>query len=53
MLEFFPHSIVEIVEVKRLTTLNPRLKIVDGLYDKGNCVRDAITSQTGLVLFKK
>ena len=53
LLELFPHSIVETVEVKRLIALNPRLKIADGLYDKGNWVRDAITSQTGLVLFKK
>ena len=36
LLELFPHSTVEIVEVKRLTALNPRLKIADGLYDKGN-----------------
>ena len=53
LLELFPHSTVETVEVKRLTTLNPRLKIADGLYEKGNWVRDAMTSQTGLVLFKK
>ena len=52
-LELFPRSTVETIEVKRLTALNPRLKIADGLYEKGNWVRDAITSQTGLVLFKK
>ena len=53
MLELFPRSTIETVEFKRLTALNHRLKIVDGLYDKGNWVRDAITSQIGLVLFKK
>ena len=36
-----------------MTSLNPRLKVADGLYDKGNWVQDAQTSQTGLNLFKK
>ena len=53
LLELLPESIVEIVQVKRLTSLNLRLRIVDGLYDKGNWVQDAQTSQTGLNLFKK
>ena len=53
LLELLPSSTIETVKVKRLTSLNPRLKIADGLYDKGNWVRDATTSQTGLVLFKK
>lgn len=41
------------VQVKKLISLDPRLKIVDNLYDKGNWVRDAITTQSGLILFKK
>ena len=53
LLELLPKSTNETVKVKKLTSLNPRLKIVDGLYDKGNCVRDAKTSQTGFSLFKK
>ena len=53
LLELLPESTVEIVQVKRLTSLNPRLRIADGLYDKGNWVQDAQTSQTGLSLFKK
>ena len=44
LLELLPESIVEIVQVKRLTSLNPRLRIADGLYDKGNWVKDAQTS---------
>ncbi len=53
LLELLPESTVETVQVKRLTSLNHRLRIADGLYDKGNWVRDAQTSQTGLSLFKK
>jgi hypothetical protein len=53
LLELLPESTVETVRVKKLTSLNPRLRLADGLYDKGNWVRDAHTSQTGLVLFKK
>ena len=53
LLELLPESIVETVQVKRLTSLNPRLRIANGLYDKGNWVQDAKTSQTGLYLFKK
>ena len=53
LLELLPESTVETVQVKRLTSLNPRLRVADGLYDKGNWVRDAQTSQTGLSLFKK
>ena len=52
-LELLPESTVETVQVKRLNSLNPSLKIADGLYDKGNCIKDAHTSQTGLNLFKK
>ena len=51
-LELIPESTVETTKVKRLTSLNPRLRIADGLYDKGNWVQDAQTSQTGLSLFK-
>ena len=36
LLELLPESTTETVQVKKLTSLNPRLKIVDGLYDKGN-----------------
>ena len=36
-----------------MTSLNPRLRLGDGLYDKGNWVQDAHTSQTSLNLFKK
>ena len=38
LLELLPESTVETAQVKRLTSLNPRLKVVDGLYDKGNWV---------------
>ena len=41
MLELLPESTIEIVEVKKLTSLNPSLRIVDGLYDKGNWVQCA------------
>ena len=53
LLELLPESTIDIVQVKRLTSLDPRLRIADDLYDKGNWVRDAITIQSGLVLFKK
>ena len=53
LLELLPESTTEPAQVKRLTSLDPRLRIADGLYDKGNWVRDATTTQTGLVLFKK
>ena len=53
LLQLLPESTVEPAQVKKLISLNPRLKIVDGLYDKGNWVRDATTTQTGLILFKK
>ena len=33
--------------------MNPRLKIADGLYDKGNWIRDSISSKTRLQLFRK
>lgn len=36
LLELLPSSTIETVEVKRLTSLDPRLIIEDGLYDKGN-----------------
>ena len=44
LLELLLESTNETVKVKKLTSLNPRLKIVDGLYDRGNWVRDAKTS---------
>ena len=53
LLEFLPKSTTKTVQVKKLTSLNPGLNIVDGFYDKGNWVRDAITSETSLFLFKK
>ena len=53
LLELLPESTIETAQVKRLTSLNPKLRVVDGLYDKGNWVQDAQTSQTGLNLFKK
>ena len=52
-LELFPESTIEIVQVRKLISLNPRLRIEDGLFDKGNWVQDANTSQTRLNLFKK
>lgn len=52
-LELLPESTTEPTQVKKLISLNPRLKVVGGLYDKGNWFRDATTTQTGLVLFKK
>jgi hypothetical protein len=39
--------------MKKLIFVNPRLKIVDGLYDRGNWVRDDTTTKTWLLLFKK
>lgn len=53
LLELLPNSTTKTMQVKRLTTLNPRLKIADGLYDKGNMVQDANTSQTSLDFFFK
>ena len=53
LLDLLPKSTNESSQVKKLTSLNPRLKIVDGLYDKENCVRDAITFKIGLYLFNK
>ena len=44
LLELFPESTIEIAQVKRLTSLNHRLKVADRLYDKGNWVQDAQTS---------
>lgn len=35
-LELLPESTIEIVQVKKLTSLNPRLRISYGLFDKGN-----------------
>lgn len=35
-LELLQGSTTESTQVKRLISLNPRLKIADGLYDKGN-----------------
>ena len=39
--------------MKKLISMNPRLKIADGLYDRGNWVRDAIITKSGLHPFKK
>ena len=36
LLELLLESTTETVQVKKLTSLNPKLKIADGLYDKGN-----------------
>ena len=52
-LELLPESTNKTVKVKKLTSLNPRLKIANRLYDKRNWVRDTKTSQTRLSLFKK
>ena len=52
LLELLLESTTEPAQVKRLISLNPRLKVGNGLYDKGNWVRDAMTTQIGLVLFK-
>ena len=51
LFEFLPESTIETIQVKKLTSLNPRLRIVDGLFDKGNWVQDTITLQTSLNLF--
>ena len=48
LLELLLESTTKPAQVKRLTSLDPRLRIVDGLYDKGNWVRDATTDQSGL-----
>ena len=53
LLKLLLESTNKIVKVKKLTSLNPRLKIVDRLYDRGNWVRDAKTYQTRLFLLKK
>ena len=53
LLELLPKSSIDMVQVKRLTSLDPRLRIANGLCDKGNWVRDAITSQSTLMLFMK
>lgn len=47
-LEQLAKSTNELAQIKMIIPVNPRLKIVDGLYDKGNWVRDAITSKIGL-----
>ena len=36
LLELLSESTTEPTQVKRLTSLDPRLRIADGLYDKGN-----------------
>ena len=53
LLELLLESTIDMVQVKRLTSLDPRLRIANNLYDKGNWVRDATTDQFGLVLFTK
>ena len=44
LLELLPDSTIETIQVKKITSLNPRIRIKDGLYDKGNLVQDANTS---------
>lgn len=44
LLELFSESTTEPTQVNRLTSLDPMLRIADGLYDKGNWVRDATTT---------
>ena len=39
--------------MKKIIPVNRKLRIVDGIYDKGNFFRDATTSKKGLHLFKK
>ena len=53
LFELFPRSTVEIMQVKKLTSLNPRLRTADRLYDKNNWVQDVQTALIGLNLFKK
>ena len=36
LLELLPESTIEPVQVRKLISLNPKLKITDGLYDKGS-----------------
>ena len=44
LLELLLESTTEPTQVKKLTSLGPRLRIADGLDDKGNWVRDATTT---------
>ena len=44
LLELLLESTTEPAQVKRLTSLDPRLRISYGLYDKENWVRDATTT---------
>lgn len=53
ILDLLPESTNETAKVKKLISLNPRIKITYGLFDRGNWVRDAKNSQTGDSLFKK
>lgn len=39
--------------MKKLISVNPRIKIVDGLYDRSDWIRDATTTKLGLFLFEK
>ena len=43
LLELLLESSIETIQVKKLTSLNPMLRIVDGFFDKGNWVRDTNT----------
>ena len=52
-LEQLTKSTSESAQMKKIITMNSRIHIVDGLYDKGNWTRDVITSKTWLQLFKK
>ena len=38
----------ESIQIKKLVPVNPRLQVANGLYDKGNWTRDALTSKIGL-----
>lgn len=53
LFELLHESKNESTQMKKLVSLNPRLKIVDGLYGRENWTRDATTTKFGLFLFKK
>ena len=53
LLELLPGSTIETMQVKKLTSLNPRLRTADRLYDKNNWVQDVRTALIDLNLFKK
>ena len=51
LLELLPKSTNESDMIKKLILVNIRLKVADGLYDRGNWIRDVITTKLGLLLF--